>query len=183
MKKPIDWKTGKEGGTGVAILKDFEGVEIEEFVGSLLLLRSLRKTQSTYLRGIHKVLDKDNKVHPSFLLHGTSTGRLSCVTKDTLLKTDIGLIAIGDLIPDDYGIVELDNEINVLTHTGEYQKITHGINKGYEQMYEVELENDATIECTEEHRFLTNEGWLTLKSILSLRSKRTIKIKYEINDI
>lgn len=47
------------------------------FVEDLALLRSLEKTISTYLVGISDKLDADNKVHTSFLLHGTTTGRLA----------------------------------------------------------------------------------------------------------
>ena len=32
-------------------------------------------------------------------------------------------------------------------------------------MYEVELENGNKIQCTENHRFLTNKGWLKLNEI------------------
>lgn len=40
--------------------------------------RAVAKLQSTYVRGLKKNVHKDQKVHPTFLLHGTVTGRLSC---------------------------------------------------------------------------------------------------------
>jgi len=47
------------------------------FVENLILLRSLEKTTSTYLNGILERLDAEDRVHTSFLQHGTKSGRLS----------------------------------------------------------------------------------------------------------
>ncbi len=49
------------------------------FIDALLELRGLQKLYSTYIKGIYEILDDQNRVHPSFKLHGTVTGRLSCV--------------------------------------------------------------------------------------------------------
>lgn len=47
------------------------------FIEGLFFWRSLEKTISTYLVGILDRLDSKNKVHTSFLQHGTTSGRLS----------------------------------------------------------------------------------------------------------
>lgn len=47
------------------------------FIENLILLRSLEKTTSTYLNGILERLDTQDRVHTSFLQHGTKSGRLS----------------------------------------------------------------------------------------------------------
>lgn len=47
------------------------------FIDDLLLYRSIGKTLSTYLHGINDRLDTLDRVHTSFLLHGTKSGRLS----------------------------------------------------------------------------------------------------------
>lgn len=76
FKKPYDKKKKGEGtGTGKDIIAEFN--DKSGFVEGLLLYRSLQKTLSTYLEGIHKRLDKYNRLHTSFLVHGTTTGRLS----------------------------------------------------------------------------------------------------------
>lgn len=48
------------------------------FMNKLLDYRGLEKLDSTYIRGVHPLLDKHDRVHASFLVHGTVTGRLSC---------------------------------------------------------------------------------------------------------
>ena len=53
-------------------LKDKSG-----FIEALLVMRSLKKMGSTYMVGIHALLDRKNRIHTSFLIHGTETGRLS----------------------------------------------------------------------------------------------------------
>lgn len=47
------------------------------FIKNLLDNRGLTKLYSTYIKGMYDKLGSDNKIHGSFLLHGTVTGRLS----------------------------------------------------------------------------------------------------------
>lgn len=47
------------------------------FIKSLLDLRGLDKMNSTYIVGLRELVQSDNKVHPTFLIHGTTSGRLS----------------------------------------------------------------------------------------------------------
>lgn len=53
-------------------LKDKSG-----FVDALLVLRSINLMRSTYMVGLYELLDKKNRIHTSFLIHGTESGRLS----------------------------------------------------------------------------------------------------------
>jgi DNA polymerase-1 len=50
------------------------------FINALLELRGLQKLYSTYIKGTYQLLDHKNRIHPSFQLHGTVTGRASCVS-------------------------------------------------------------------------------------------------------
>lgn len=47
------------------------------FLKALLDLRGLDKMNSTYIVGLRELVQSDNKVHPTFLIHGTTSGRLS----------------------------------------------------------------------------------------------------------
>lgn len=49
------------------------------FIDQLLDHRELSKLYSTYIIGIKEKLTPDNKLHATYLIHGTVTGRLSCV--------------------------------------------------------------------------------------------------------
>lgn len=44
----------------------------------ILKYRGYKKTLSTYIDGIEEHICEDGKVHPSLLLHGSTTGRLAC---------------------------------------------------------------------------------------------------------
>ena len=47
------------------------------FIKALLDLRGLDKMNSTYIVGLRELVQSDNKVHPTFLISGTTSGRLS----------------------------------------------------------------------------------------------------------
>ena len=49
------------------------------FIRNLLLHRKAVKMYGTYIKGLDKHMHDDGRVHPSFKVHGTRTGRLSCV--------------------------------------------------------------------------------------------------------
>ena len=168
----FDRPKGEEGtATGESVIKQLQ--DTTGFVPLLMAYRSVAKTLGTYMVGMEKLTDENSLVHTTYSLSGTSTGRL-CVGVDTLITTNIGLLRIGDLIPNYEGVIPLLGDIKALTHTGEYHPITHAINKGYEEMYLVTLESGKSIECTMRHKFLTDKGWYSLKDILSLDSEITI---------
>jgi uracil-DNA glycosylase family 4 len=54
-----------------------ESMPKHPFTGALLRLRSVEKELSTYVYGIQKRIEGDGRVHSTFLIHGTVTGRLS----------------------------------------------------------------------------------------------------------
>lgn len=106
------------GGTGKDIIKDLN--DKSGFVEGLLSYRSLGKTLSTYLEGIHKRLDADNRIHTSFKLHGTVSGRLSSANpnlqnipnvaklKDETLIHTVGLIKKSFVVPEGYTMIQYD---------------------------------------------------------------------------
>lgn len=47
------------------------------FIEKLLNLRGLEKMNSTYIVGLRELIQSDNRVHPTFLIIGTTSGRLS----------------------------------------------------------------------------------------------------------
>lgn len=51
--------------------------EVKDFARELLEYKRQHKLHSTYIRGIERSLVR-GRIHPTFLLHGTETGRLSC---------------------------------------------------------------------------------------------------------
>jgi DNA polymerase-1 len=75
--KPV--KQTKSGGdsTDEEVLEILKPKDKSGFISDLLENRGLTKLYSTYIKGMYDKLGDDNKIHGSFLLHGTVTGRLS----------------------------------------------------------------------------------------------------------
>lgn len=152
--------------------KDKSGV-----IDGILKYRELEKLYSTYILGILEKLDPEQRIHTSYKIHGTVTGRL-CIGGNSLLHTNKGLMPIKELADENRrGVYSVDTQedLKVLTHTGHYEPIIYGINKGEEMMYEVELEDGKKIECTLGHMFLTDNGWVPLREIINNTTDYLIK--------
>lgn len=52
-------------------------IQVKDFITALLTYRKDQKLFGTYIRGVQKRLHK-GRIHASYLIHGTTTGRLSC---------------------------------------------------------------------------------------------------------
>jgi len=63
--------------TGEDALLELQPKDKTGFIKNLLELRGLTKLNSTYVVGMWERLNSNDKIHGSFLLHGTVTGRLS----------------------------------------------------------------------------------------------------------
>lgn len=187
FKFPIQQKKAKNAKTGkleyrpstdepsIIKLRDLK-VKDHGFLDRLLTVRELQKLHSTYMVGMQAEVSYDSKVHASYHLL-TVTGRLGCrepnmqnvprcVDKTTIIPTTTGLIKIGDIIPHKKGSLELPGNIFVTTHLGNYKPITHALNKGKQEMFEVELEDGTIFKCTKQHRLLTDKGWMELEDIM-----------------
>jgi DNA polymerase-1 len=80
VKFTMDKKTKKETkrpSTDEDVLEELKPDDDSGFIKDLLELRGLTKLNSTYVVGMWERLTSKNKIHGSFLLHGTVTGRLS----------------------------------------------------------------------------------------------------------
>lgn len=80
VKYTIDKKTKRETdrpSTDEEVLLELKLQDETGFIDNLLELRALTKMYSTYVLGMWNKMTSKNKVHGSFLLHGTTTGRLS----------------------------------------------------------------------------------------------------------
>ena len=84
------------------------------FLDMLLAYRGLSKLASTYLNGVREVLDNEGRVHPTFNLNGTKTGRLSATNPNTqnmprASDPNSGLIKVMFEVPSpDYTLVQVD---------------------------------------------------------------------------
>lgn len=144
------------------------------FLDKLLELRGLEKMYKTYILGWSEKVQDDDCLHGRFLLNGTTSGRLSCISGDSLILTNEGEIPIRDL--------EYASGLGLQAMTQEgFKTITHFIYKGSEEMYEVELESGKTIQCTLDHKFITNQGTKSLREIYPLNTSKISLMEYDDN--
>lgn len=73
--EPLDKTEGGKNSTSESVLLRID----HPMVGDLLKWRGASKQLSSFIEGWKPYLDVDGRLHPSFKLHGTVTGRLSCV--------------------------------------------------------------------------------------------------------
>lgn len=80
VRYTIDKKTKKETdrpSTDESVLEELKPLDKTGFIEQLLQYRGITKLYSTYVLGMKEKLGPDERIHGSFLLHGTVTGRLS----------------------------------------------------------------------------------------------------------
>jgi len=99
---------------------------------------------------------EDNRVRGAFVFNGGSATGRACVAADTLVETAFGLRPISALFIGE----------KVLTHTGRFCKVTRVVYKGRQTMYRVLTNTNAWVDCTAEHRLLTNKGWKNVEELI-----------------
>lgn len=97
--------------TDEEVLTELSMLDKTGFIVNLLELRGLNKLYGTYIKGMREKVTDDERVHGTFLLHGTVTGRLSSkepnlqnIPRDTTAK-DIKRMFIP---PKGYVIMQVD---------------------------------------------------------------------------
>ena len=113
------------------------------------------------------VLFKDNINRHNILLsaRGEINTTNPCVTGDTLVLTDRGLLEAR----------ELKEGIQVWTLEG-WRTIEKVFNNGIKDVYEIELKNGLRLKVTKDHKLLTDNGW---KKVEELREGERIRIVLE----
>ena len=81
-----------------------------------------------------------------------------CFPYDTDIITDSGIMKIGD-------IVENKLNVRVLTHTGEFKKISNYTKKSKPSTMALVVHENGEFECTPNHKILTNRGWVEAKDL------------------
>lgn len=130
----------------------------DDFVEKVLEYRYCSKRASTYGKTMaKKFFDPDGTSRPGFNVSEAMTGRMSCVSGDTLLATNRGTFRIDEYIP------QIGDTIQ--THTGEWKPIIRKILKGVGEMLRVECSDGSVVQCTSNHRLYTPSGWKYVKDL------------------
>lgn len=144
-----------------AVLLELQKIDKSGFIDTLLDLRGLKQINNMFVKGFANLVQDDGRLHPKFHIQG-------CVTPETKLIGSERDIRIGTLVPKKPGTKYIGNKgILVLTHDGTYQLITHGINKGLCETWQISDDRGNILNCTPEHKLLTRKGMRTVKEIIS----------------
>jgi uracil-DNA glycosylase family 4 len=120
--------------------------------------RHVQKLLSSYIENIEALLDENDRVHPSFQLHGSV-----CVTGDTLIWTRQGMIradnlaaSAGDIAPGTF--VPFDAEVYGLNG---WEHTSHLLVTPNRETVTVTTLYNFKLRCTPEHPFLVyGKGWV-----------------------
>lgn len=97
----------------------------------------------------------------------------SCITGNTRIITDKGLIKVRNLCPKKFGAVDLSyvSNLKVLTHKGEWKRIIASVNKGKLETWKIQTKYGTTLNCTPNHKLYTLHGWMSVKDIVEKKEK------------
>ncbi len=132
--------------------------------------RKITKLFSTYIEGLQEQVEVDKKVHTSFLIHGTSTGRLASrgpnvqnIPRGKLIKTAFIPTGNNIFIQADYS--QCIAEDTWVSDDFRIQDHPEAIYKGESPTSILTTERGYNVECTKDHQIATSTGWKPLSEI------------------
>lgn len=161
-----------------------QGVEMCKYIGEY---SKLNKLKTAFVDGILEQMYEDGKVHPSFNIIGTDSGRLSCIAEDTPVMCvggdkPIQDMKVGDLVYcyDDLGNLRV-------------RKVLKVIDKGVRPCISLNLRSQGShdytnLVCTPDHKIRLVDGswveaqYLTGERVSHLRRSKDVRPRlYGIN--
>jgi len=143
-KDEIDIATGKMAKVVVP-----EGYFLEQ----VFLYKKAVKARDTFLKNLRMLSKPDGRVHTSFHINGTGTGRLSCFIGSMRVLTRRGEVPIRNVRVGDY----------VWTHARRWREVLAVIDKGVRTVEDFHLSNGTVLSATADHRMYTTSGeWVSL---------------------
>ncbi len=112
-------KSNKKKSSSSEILNKIinDGKDENELIKNILLYRKYQKLFSTYINGMKKYIDRDNKIHTIYLQNQTSTGRLSSI------KPNMQNIASNDEIQKEIKKIFIPNNNKFIFVSYDYSQI------------------------------------------------------------
>mgnify|MGYP002783848718 CR=1 FL=1 len=107
-------------------------------------------------------LEKAEKIWAQ--METSSRYSFNCISKDELVKTSKGLVSMEEICKDvkKYEVAYWDFKEEMI----KYETPTVGIAMGTKEVWKVELEDGTMLECTPDHKFLSEGNWIPLSEIV-----------------
>ena len=156
--------------------------------GSRLYISKLQvvKKCSRTIYDIHVEEDHSYISANNYINHNTGGSAIvnSCITGNTKIITDKGLIKVRDICPKKFGAVDLSyvSNLKVLTHKGEWKRIIGSVNKGKLETWKVQTNQGTTLNCTPNHKLYTLQGWMSVKDIVE-KGEKVILYKTGLSEL
>lgn len=145
----------------------------KRFLWSLISYRKLKKMYSTYITNAVEYSQEDGRVHVTYKIQGTVTGRLSSgdpmnlqnIPRRKDIKCIFGAPEGKTLIECDYsqcirkGTKVYSTDMNIEDHPD-------AIYKGEAPIFELRTDSGFVVHCTNDHRIMTGRGWVEAQNIL-----------------
>lgn len=164
LKLPSKGRTAKSGQhkTSADVLE-----KLDHPVARLVVAyRQAAHFKSQYADGMQVFIQDDGRVHASFKIGGTESGRPSCVHGDTLIQIGVHWGSDKTWVP----ISQVQKGNLVFTHRRRWSEVTTTMVSAADDMYDITLSNGYVLRCTMYHRMLTwDHRWVTLQEILDER--------------
>jgi DNA polymerase I-like protein with 3'-5' exonuclease and polymerase domains/intein/homing endonuclease len=142
------------------------------FLWNLLNFRKLKKMYSTYITNTLEYSKDDGRIHVTYKIHGTVTGRLSSGDPMNLQniprKKDIKNIFKA---PEGKTLIECDYSQCIRKGTKVYSTNMNiedhpdAVHKGEARIFNVRTDKGYSVQCTDEHQILTQRGWVEAKDL------------------
>ena len=109
----------------------------------------------------------------------------SCVTGNTKIITNKGILRIKDICPTlPKSAVDLTfiSDTKVLTHKGEWKRIVASVNKGRLETWRIKTEFGNTLRCTPDHKLYTLKGFMSVRDIIE-KGEQVILYKTGLSEL
>ena len=146
-QKPVD-ANGKASASRQA-LREYAGDH--PVVAEYLAWKRVEKRRQM-VESLLKHLQADGFIRASYMQLGADTGRMSCVSGNTVLITSRGDFTFEEYIP-------MEGDL-VLTHTGRWMPVLRKLYRGVEQVTEVVTVEGGRLCCTSDHKLWTGSSWV-----------------------
>lgn len=105
-----------------------------------------------------------------FISHNSCITISTCVSGDTLIKTPLGLVEIGEIskglefkkFDDDYDIADIVMDVH--TDSG-FRKTTKLYRKNNSKILKITTDHGHELKCDEDHAIMSSYGWINVKNL------------------